>query len=97
MSSAPTVASNSGEPHQWSRWSGWSRRSTTRSPPDKSGSASSSMQPASPGIRSESPAWEADRATSQVSSPVRTVSAISAWRTGIETTKSPSPNEIGAT
>ena len=93
----PTACSNSGEPHQKSRCSGWSRRSTTRSGRWHVVSASASTRPARPSMRSASRAWPAARVTSHASSPVASAFATTACTAGRDTTRSPSPNEIGAT
>ena len=49
IDSGPNAWSNSAEPHQWSRWSGWSRRSTNRPSTPWRSKDSSAIHPVEPG------------------------------------------------
>ena len=92
----PNSCSNAAEPHQKSRCMGWSRRSTKRS--RSSGwSEASSTQPPSRRCGVPASLCAGARATSHVSLVARLPAAIRAWIAGRETTRSPMPNEIGAT
>ena len=87
----PNSASKPADPHQKSRWRGWSRRSIRRSP-DGHVNKASSTTPARPAIRSARSRCEGARATSHTDGSLET----RAWMAGNETTRSPSPNDTGA-
>ena len=59
--------------------------------------SSSATQPVRPSMRSARSAWDGERATSHASSPSAEARSMSAWTAGSDTTRSPRPNDTGAT